>query len=148
MNTKTKRILTPTETQGLKERVEQDTPQPETEDHFSLPVSGATLSQKKMKYVLSQGQPGSLSREEKLKKENRVKILTEWLAKRMVPRNLLGLRLEKDGSQTLQFQKTAKKMSEEEMSAGFQKIAEEYKNLQRELGRNEMANLEEIRPMN
>ena len=82
-----------------------------------------------------------------MKKENRAKALAEWLAKKMVPRKLLGLRLEKDGSQTLEFQKTAKRMSEGEMSAEFQKMAEEYKNLQRELGRDEMANLEEIRPM-
>ena len=105
------------------------------------------MSQNKIKYVLKQGEPDSLNPQEKARKEKRAETLRAWLQKHMVPRSHIGLRSHQDGVQSLEFQKAVKEMAEKEMSAEFQKAAEEYKNIQRELGRDEMANLEEIRPM-
>ena len=64
----------------------------------------------------------------------------------MVPKSHIYLRPQKNGVQDFEFRKTANFMASKEMSAEFQKVAERYKFIMRQLGRQEDANLESIRP--
>ena len=64
----------------------------------------------------------------------------------MVPGHLLGLMPQKGGVQSMEFRKTSNFMAKKEMSPEFQKVAERYKYVCRELGHIEDANLESIRP--
>ena len=146
---KQRRILTPTETASLENAVQQDK---EDKIETATTFPGASrfnvedVQMKRIQKTLADGTPEPLSKAERLIKEKRSDVLREWLSKRMVPKKGVRLRSQSGGVQDPDFRKAVDLMARGEMSPEFQQTAEEYKNIMRELGRSDEANLENIRP--
>ena len=146
---RTRRILTPTENENFEAQIAQDKAD-KTEDEKFFP--GAQIKPgdddqiKNIKRTLRNGQPDTINKWEKSALEKRAAELKTYLSSHMVPRTHIGLRESSGGVQDYQFRKAVSSMAKEEMSAQFQEAAQEYKNIMRQLGRPEDANLEEIRP--
>ncbi len=144
----TRRVLTPTETQGFNDAI-QDHEGRGKEGEMTYVVEGHKTNDpqiNRMKGLLKNSNIGGLNKSEKAAKEARSEVLKKWLRGMMVPRSHISLRPQKDGVQSYEFRKAASHMAEKEMSAEFQNVAQEYKNIMRELERPEEANLEAIRP--
>ena len=144
----TRRILTPAENKGINEQLSQHKAMM-TETEYNYPSASVPEEQRKIKTiekVQAQGQRDSLSEHQKIALEKEKLELKEWLSKHMVPRSHIGLRPQSGGVQNPEFRKTATFMAHGEMSAEFQKVAERYKYVCRELGQDDDSNLEEIRP--
>lgn len=144
-----RRILTPTETEKFNDAVTQEK-EDQRETDFVFPgESRATLPNEqinRIKRTLKDGQAVPLTKAEKLAREKRVALLKEWLQKSMVPKSHVRLRSQAGGVQDPEFRKAVDEMARREMSTEFQTVAQEYKNIMRELDRPEDANLEYIRP--
>ena len=147
--TRKRRVMTPTEKQGM-EQIVQEEKGDKTETADFYPTEKAILGDsdqvKRLKKELRDGDPGTLNKYEKVQLEERAKKLKAWLQKNMCSQKQVTLRASKDGVQSLDFRKSVSQMARLEMSAEFQEVAKEYKNIMRMLGRPEEANLEEIRP--
>lgn len=143
-----RRILTPTEVEGFKDLISSDKAMKTETDEFypSVPNMPKSEQIKRVEKTLSDGEVDSINKWDKNKLEKRAAELKEWLVKNMVPRSHIGLRISKDGVQSIEFQKAKNFMAQKEMSSEFQKMAIEYKNIMRRLERPEEANLENIRP--
>lgn len=155
MNTKTRlatterRRLTPTEKENFEDLVITEKAQKtETEQFYPLAQSGPGDSDqvKRVKRTLASGEIEPLSEHEEAAYEKRAEEIKEYLILHMVPQSHIGLRPQKDGSQSLEFIKAKNSMAKEELSPEFTKAAQEYKNIMRQLGRSDEANLEYIRP--
>lgn len=120
----------------------------ETEKFYPGPqmAVGDSEQVQRIKKTLKEGEPDSKTKWDKARLEKEANVLKEWLQKNMVSRAQTLLRPSNNGSQSHDFRKSANQMASREMSAEFQKAAERYKYIMRELGREEEANLEEIRP--
>ena len=144
-----RRILTSTEKENFEEMVQAEKEvKTETDQFYPGPQmeSGDSEQIQRVKRTMKAGEVDSQNRWERQEKEKRANKLKELLQRRMVPKSHIGLRASNNGVQSYEFRKAANSMAGEEMSAAFQRDAIEYKNLMRELGREEEANLESIRP--
>jgi hypothetical protein len=146
---KQRRILTPTETEKFNEAISEDVKdQKETEFTFPGPSRMNVVNEQlgRIKKTLKEGQAEPLSKSEKQARERRIVTLKAWLQRNMVPKSHVRLRSQSGGVQDPEFRKAVNDMAKREMSPEFQQVAQEYKNIMRELERPEDANLEEIRP--
>ena len=140
-------ILSPTETKRIKNTVAADAAD-RVETDLMYPLAGAKKddSIKRMEKALKDGEPDSISSGERNLLEKRAKVLKSWLEKKLVPRSHTRLMPNDGGAQSYEFRKAVNALMKDEMSTEFQQIAQEYKNIMRQLGRPEEANLESIRP--
>lgn len=148
-----RRILTPAEREGLKQRIaenEEDTQQPQNRnlyipERLNDPLERATVAREKR--VLAEGEPDSLSRAKKIKMERQAKIYKEWLQRSMVPKSHVNL---KPSPSDPSFRMAVNEMAKKENSREFQDVAKRFKNIMRELHPNDphLSNLETIRPNN
>ena len=147
---KQRRILTPTEKEKFEERLQEDkADRTETESTFPGEVRfpGVEDGQiSRIRKTIKEGEPDSLNKYERDKREKRAVFLKSWLIKHMVPKSHVHLRAQSGGVQNPEFRRAVDEMARVEMSPEYQKVASEYKNIMRELGRPEDANLEFIRP--
>lgn len=155
MNTETtdkrpRRILTPTEIENLRGELAQDVAD-KTETSTSYPLAQAKTAnvehvRRVKKELAEHGDKDSLTEYERNEKEKKVKELTEWLVRKMLPQSLFSERMQKNGVQNSSFAKSRRHVTEVEMSTEFVQKSEDRKNLLRELGRQEECNLELFRP--
>lgn len=148
---KERRILTPAEKEGLEQRrreMEEDTNTPANRNLYipervNDPMERQTAAREAR--VLREGEPDSLSRAARIKKEQRAKIDREWLQKHMVPKSHVNLRA---SASDPEFRKAVNAMAKDENSREFQEVAQRHKNDMRELHPNDphLSNLETIRP--
>ena len=144
-----RRIVSPTEKAEMK-RIINENEAMSKENEFTYPAGhadggGNDAQVRRVKQTLSQGDTDSLTPQEKQRMENRLKEIIPWLKKNMVPKNAMGLRrLDENNQPNEEFNKARNFMAEREMSAEFQQVAQEYKNICRALGRD--SSLEVIRP--
>jgi hypothetical protein len=154
----TRRILTPTEREHLKDRYDQNEAEKKgviegvdprlAREGYDPSVQGNTRyldeENKRIKEVLARGEPEDVAREKKAAMERRKKELADYLASKMVPKTGTAMRPGRDPG----FRKAVNMMARNENSAEFAKAASEYKNIMRTLDPHdpEAANLENIRP--
>ena len=153
MNTSTvrrqRRILTPTETQKFEQQVLENARDGKETEQFFPGEDRAGIADKQVGNIRTQlknNTPRPLTGAEKNEREKRLVFIKEYLVKNMVPKSGVVLRQQSGGVQNPDFRKAANLMAKSEMSPQFQALAQEWKNICRELGRPEEANLEYIRP--
>lgn len=115
---------------------------------YSPGTSGAPEQALRAKAMLAHGDRDSIGPGKKIRLEKRAGELEEYLAKNMAPKRDVYLRKdvpEKKESDP-HFDKVKRHMVEVEMSATFVNAANEWKNILRELGRENESNIERIRP--
>ena len=142
-----RRILTPGEKDSINERIsdrKEDMSGGESQSHYigdraNDPAEAATDAREKR--VLRDGEPDSLNKNRRAELEKASKRDEEWMQKSMVPKSHIHMR---PGPEDTMFRKCVNEMAGKENSPEFQKVAERWKNDQRQLGRE--SNLERIRP--
>lgn len=152
-----RRIMSPTEREGLNRELQTIATDragmiegvPRRMQQFMNP-EGAEVNrgvldarEKRIRNVLAEGAPDSLSAAERTKLEADEKAMREKLVARMLPKTLMRLR---PGS--LDFTKARNLLAKNEMSAEFNRDAAAWKNMRRQLDPNDpdFASLENIRP--
>lgn len=145
-----RRILPPDEKQGLEDVVQHEAAvKTETDEMFpgSQVSKGKSDQVRRIEKTLEEGKmeepDGKVARN---RLEKRAKELADYIIPNLVPRKYLGLRPSKNGVQDLDFQKATQHAAYKEMSPEVCNAAQEYKNIMRMLGREEMANIEHLRP--
>ena len=144
-----RRIVSPSEKADMN-RIIKENQAMKTENEFTYPGGhaeggGNDAQVRRVKQTLIEGDTDSLTPQEKQRRENRLKEIIPWLKKNMVPKNAMGLRrLDENNQPNEEFNRAKNFMAEREMSPEFQQVAQEYKNICRELGRD--SSLELIRP--
>ena len=143
------RILTPTEVEGLEKRIAERTQSQESGQLYDASKEyGISSSQqvdrtvKRMQRELDQHKPGSVNREERIKRERQLRIDEEFLTKNMVPKNHTEVR-----PGTPEYRKYVSSMVKE-MSPEMIEIQNRVKNNARLLYPDdpEKANTERLRP--
>lgn len=154
MNTPTagrreRRVLTPTEVEKFQRQVSEDAQDRKETDQFFPGEDRAGVANSQLdpvKAQLKNNAPKKLTEYEKQAMEKRLKELKEYFLKNMVPKSGVMLRQQKGGVQDPDFRRASNLMASVEMSQQFQVFAQEWKNICRDLGRPEDANLEYLRP--
>ncbi len=142
------KVLSPTEVQGLETQLrDHEEDRKETDGSYSpdRPNSDdADPTIRRYKRVLQRGKPGSVSKQERYKRERQMEVDKEYLQKMMVPRSHVTLRASADP----EFRKAVNFMAKQEMSSEYQTVAQRYKSNARLLYPDspELSNLETIRP--
>jgi len=111
-------------------------------------MSAGKVQLDRLRRVASEGEPDSLSEDERNRKESRVKELSKILSGLMVTRKQTRMNQYEKGNLNVEFSRAAHQMANQENSPRFQQMAVEWKNLRRELLPDDpnAGNLETIRP--